>query len=143
MCDICNEILKSPMITIYNTCSEFSSKRISMFLKLCCCLKHEGRHLPAFPPSRNGWAIVIKKEQTWKLLLSLMFDNYKAPYTSDTWCSLFFNLDITSTDIVQHLLIISISMLWVQHWDWDGLYIYVLFNWWLDWVDLPPWLDIE
>lgn len=36
--DVWYEILQIPIITIYNTCSEFCSKRISVFLKICCCL---------------------------------------------------------------------------------------------------------
>lgn len=36
--DVWYEILQIPIITIYNTCSGFCSKRISVFLKICCCL---------------------------------------------------------------------------------------------------------
>lgn len=36
--DVWYEILQIPIITIYNTCSEFCSKRILVFLKICCCL---------------------------------------------------------------------------------------------------------
>lgn len=36
--DVWCEILQIPIITIYNTCSEFCSKGILVFLKICCCL---------------------------------------------------------------------------------------------------------